>query len=81
MSDMTRDEATALRAAAATDARLLSRKPKHELCAIIASEDGHPCGHSSDYGHWSKDELVAGILDRRGFGVARLNEAMAAVTA
>jgi hypothetical protein len=61
--------ARGLRTAHDTDARLLSRKPKHELAAILRSETGAQ-------GIYSKDEMVSAILAARGFGIEKLNEAI-----
>lgn len=74
-STMTREQAQSLRTGHDTDARLLSRKPKYELVAIERSEMA-AAGRERIFGGMSKDELVASILDLRGFGIARLNEAI-----
>lgn len=68
-STMTREQAQALRTARDTDAKLLSRKPKHELVAIYQSEGGFGGGT------WSKQDLTGSILSKR-FPVARQNEAI-----
>lgn len=69
---MTREQAQSLRTARDTDARLLSRKPKFELAAIERHEAGRPAGETR--GRWSKDELITAILERRGFGIEKVNE-------
>ena len=77
MSTMTREQAEALRGACDTDAKLLSRKPKHELVAIERSEAaaagweriGPPVQASKDF-------YITSILQLRGFGIAKLNEAI-----
>lgn len=65
---MTRDQAAALITARGTDAKLLGRKPKHELVAIYQSEGGFGGGT------WFKGDLVSSILEKR-FPMARQNEA------
>lgn len=67
-STMTRDQAAALITARGTDAKLLGRKPKHELVAIYQSEGGFGGGT------WAKGDLVSSILGKR-FPMARQNEA------
>ena len=69
-SEMTRDEAAALRAAAGAEVRLLSRKSRHELAAIEIQEGPvHLLG-----GPVTKDELISAIIERR-YPAARQNEA------
>ena len=68
-STMTREHAEALRAARAHEARLLSRKPKHELVAIYQSEGGFGGGT------WSQGDLISSILEKC-YPVARENEAI-----
>lgn len=67
-STMTRDQAAALITARGTDAKLLGRKPKHELVAIYQSEGGFGGGT------WSKQDLMNSIVEMR-YPVARYNEA------
>lgn len=66
---MTRDEAAEFRAGHDAMARDLWRKPKHKLLAILREEFGAE-------GTYSKDEALAAILRRRGYGIVRLNEAV-----
>jgi hypothetical protein len=71
---MTRDEAAALRAAEGAEVRLLSRKSRHELAAIEASE-GAARGLTHLFGGpSSKDALIRAILEFR-YPQARQNEA------
>jgi hypothetical protein len=69
-SDMTKDQATALRAARNQEVKNLARKSRHELAAIEINEGPvHLLG-----GPVTKDELIAAIIERR-YPIARQNEA------
>lgn len=72
---MTRDQAAALRGAWDADARLLSRKPRHELAAIHRSELAARGGQILTGGPVSKSELLTAILNLR-FPPERQHEAI-----
>jgi hypothetical protein len=69
-SDMTKDQATALRAAHNHEVKHLTRMTRHELAAIEIQEGpAHLLG-----GPVTKDQLIAAIIERR-YPIARQNEA------
>lgn len=68
---MSSQQASDFRAARDAEVQLLSRKPKYELVAQYYAVTG------SDQGaRFSRDELIAGILEREGFGIGKLNQAI-----
>jgi len=73
-SEMTRDEAAALRAAAGADVSALARKTRHELVVIERSE---AAAHNIEHlfgGPSTKDELIRAICEFR-YPTDRQNEA------
>lgn len=74
-STMTHGQAQTLRAAYDGAIKQYTKMTKTQLSMAITDEMADR-GVYRVFGHLSKDELIAGILDLRGYTVAKLNEAI-----